>query len=172
MVDCLDRTMFPTQEGNERFATLGLEGVTKPVSLLQVLCRPDVRFHHVAPLAGEGITAFGGEGITTTDGTADRIESVVKYMGYLDRQERDIQLVRELEARAIPADFSYEAIGGLSTEARQKLIRKRPETIAQASRISGVRASDLSILAVHLERHRRSIAPHSPVAPHDDTESR
>jgi tRNA uridine 5-carboxymethylaminomethyl modification enzyme len=172
MVDCLDRTMFPSQEGNDRFATLGLEGVTKPVSLLQVLCRPDVRFHHVAPLVPEGTTAFGGEGMTAPGGTADRIESVVKYMGYLDRQERDIQLVRELEARAIPADFSYEAIVGLSTEARQKLIRKRPETIAQASRISGVRASDLSILAVHLERHRRSIAPHSPVAPHDDTESR
>jgi len=77
-------------------------------------------------------------------------------------------MVRDLEARAIPADFSYETITGLSTEARQKLVRKRPETIGQASRISGVRASDLSILAVHLERHRRSGLPQTPASPHDE----
>jgi tRNA uridine 5-carboxymethylaminomethyl modification enzyme len=148
MVDRLGQTAFPAQEGNERFLSLGLEEVGKPASLLQVLRRPDVRFHHVAPFVG-------GE-VDMLDGTGDHVECAVKYMGYLDRQERDIQLVRDLEGRAIPADFSYETIIGLSTEARQKLSRKRPETIAQASRISGVRASDLSILAVHLERHRRS----------------
>jgi tRNA uridine 5-carboxymethylaminomethyl modification enzyme len=158
MIDRLERTMFPTLEGNDRFASLGLEEVTKPVSLLQVLRRPDVRFHHVAPLAGEGIFGF--------DGAADHVEYIVKYMGYLDRQERDVRMVRDLEARAIPADFSYETIVGLSTEARQKLSRKRPETIAQASRISGVRASDLSILAVHLERYRRASLPAAPSSPH------
>jgi len=157
MVDCLDRTAFPSQAGNDRFVALGLEAVTKPASLLQVLRRPDVRLHHLAPLAGEEIDGL--------DGAADRVECIVKYMGYLDRQERDIQLVRDLERRTIPDDFSYETIAGLSTEARQKLARKRPETIAQASRISGVRASDLSILAVHLERHRRSRLPSAPSSP-------
>jgi len=63
-------------------------------------------------------------------------------------------MVREMERKTIPDDFPYKDIAGLSTEARQKLLRKRPETIAQASRISGVRASDLSILVVHLERYR------------------
>jgi tRNA uridine 5-carboxymethylaminomethyl modification enzyme len=162
MVDCLDRTMFPSLEGNDRFVSLGLDEVTKPVSLLQVLRRPDVRFHHVAPLAGDAMTGI--------DAAADQVEYVVKYKGYLDRQSRDVQLVRDLEARAIPADFPYEAIIGLSTEARQKLARKRPETMAQASRISGVRASDLSILAVHLERHRRLSVPQVPVSPHDESE--
>jgi tRNA uridine 5-carboxymethylaminomethyl modification enzyme len=162
-VDRLERTMFPTGEGNDRFASLGLEEVTKPVSLLQVLQRPDVRFHHVAPLAGEEMLGL--------DGAADRVECIVKYMGYLDRQERDVRMVRDLEARAIPADFPYETIIGLSTEARQKLARKRPETIAQASRISGVRASDLSILAVHLERHRRASLPQTPAIPHDESVS-
>jgi tRNA uridine 5-carboxymethylaminomethyl modification enzyme len=148
MIETLDRTMFPTQEGNDHFASLGLEEVDKPASLLQVLRRPEVRFEHLARFAGEETGWF--------DGSSDRVECEVKYMGYLDRQERDIRLVRDLEGKAIPADFSYDIIVGLSTEARQKLSKKRPETIGQASRISGVRASDLSILAVHLERHRRS----------------
>jgi tRNA uridine 5-carboxymethylaminomethyl modification enzyme len=86
----------------------------------------------------------------------NHVECSIKYMGYLDRQERDVQMVRDMENKTIPDDFRFETIAGLSTEARQKLTRKRPETIAQASRISGVRASDLSILVVHLERHRMS----------------
>ena len=64
-----------------------------------------------------------------------------------------------MEAKVIPLDFRYDKIMGLSTEARQKLSTKRPETVAQASRISGVRASDLSILVVHLERYRRAPRP-------------
>lgn len=146
MVERLDRTAFPMLEGNARFADLGLGTVNKPLSLLQVLRRPDVRFRHVTPYLGECGMALDVE---------PHVECSVKYMGYLDRQKREIDRVRDMEDRVIPADFSYEAIAGLSTEARQKLLRKRPETVAQASRISGVRASDLSILAVHLERRRR-----------------
>jgi tRNA uridine 5-carboxymethylaminomethyl modification enzyme len=70
-----------------------------------------------------------------------------------------------MESKVIPADFSYEAIAGLSTEARQKLVAKRPETVGQASRISGVRASDLSILVVHLERRRRNGGGAAQTAP-------
>jgi tRNA uridine 5-carboxymethylaminomethyl modification enzyme len=63
--------------------------------------------------------------------------------------------MRDLETKSIPEGFRYDDIPGLSAEARQKLIEKRPETVGQASRISGVRAADLSIVAVFLERHRR-----------------
>jgi tRNA uridine 5-carboxymethylaminomethyl modification enzyme len=56
----------------------------------------------------------------------------------------------------IPRDFAYDRVTGLSAEARQKLCAKRPETIGHASRIAGVRASDLSLLAVFLDRHRRA----------------
>jgi tRNA uridine 5-carboxymethylaminomethyl modification enzyme len=66
--------------------------------------------------------------------------------------------MRDGESRVIPRDMSFETIHGLSAEARQKLTLKRPETIGQASRIAGVRASDLSIIAVHLERRRRASA--------------
>jgi tRNA uridine 5-carboxymethylaminomethyl modification enzyme len=59
-----------------------------------------------------------------------------------------------MEDKPIPEQFPYQDIQGFSTEARQKLMTKRPETVAQASRIDGVRASDLSILVVQLERYR------------------
>ncbi|MDH3214762.1 MAG: tRNA uridine-5-carboxymethylaminomethyl(34) synthesis enzyme MnmG [Candidatus Krumholzibacteria bacterium] len=140
----LERTPFPTVVGNPRFAAEALEPVAKPSTLAQVLRRPQVRFRHVQPYMSR--TVHGGNGL-------DRhVECAVKYVGYLERQERDIQTVREMEAQAIPEDFPYHGIHGLSTEARQKLMIKRPETMAQASRISGVRASDLSIIAVHLQR--------------------
>ena len=80
------------------------------------------------------------------------VETAVKYEGYIERQRRDIDNVRSLEKQRIPAEFSFETLTGLSTEARQKLAQKRPETVGHASRIAGVRAADLSILAVHLKR--------------------
>jgi tRNA uridine 5-carboxymethylaminomethyl modification enzyme len=86
----------------------------------------------------------------------DRIECAIKYEGYIARQGRDVRAMRDLEGRTIPAGFEFDGIHGISTEAREKLTRIRPETLGQASRIAGVRAADLSILAVHLERQRRA----------------
>ena len=69
------------------------------------------------------------------------MECAVKYRGYIERQQKDIHMVREMELKTIPPDFPYERIAGLSTEARQKLIAKRPETVSQASRIAGAQCS-------------------------------
>ncbi|UCG52609.1 MAG: tRNA uridine-5-carboxymethylaminomethyl(34) synthesis enzyme MnmG [Candidatus Latescibacterota bacterium] len=148
IVSRLEQTQFPSESGNELLESLGLEKVNKPSSLLQVLKRPGVRFCDIEPLV------FGKKG--SSDGLGTYVECSVKYLGYIGRQEKDIQMVREMEDKPIPLDFPYQEIAGLSTEARQKLTTKRPETVAQASRISGVRASDLSILVVHLERRRSS----------------
>lgn len=116
---------------------------------------------HAAEVSGDGVApGNNGDGGVARDSTNGAnglgrfVECAVKYMGYIDRQQKDIQMVREMERKAIPPDFPYERIAGLSTEARQKLSAKRPETVSQASRIAGVRASDLSILVVHLERYR------------------
>lgn len=142
----LEDTRFPAGAEVELLASAGVP-VSKPSTLLQVLRRPEVRYHHVAGWLDLEEPAVGLE---------HAIECAVKYQGYINRQERDIRAVRDMEAKTIPIDFPFERIGGLSAEARQKLGAKRPETVGQASRISGVRASDLSILVVHLERHRRS----------------
>ncbi len=146
LVASLEKTPFPAAVANPSFQAAGLDPVRKASTLLQVLRRPDVRFEHVEPFLAE-----------TSEGLGNDVECSVKYTGYVERQRRDVQTVRDMEAHVIPVDFEYATIGGLSTEARQKLMTKRPETVAQASRIAGVRASDLSILAVHLERARRTI---------------
>jgi tRNA uridine 5-carboxymethylaminomethyl modification enzyme len=147
VVDHLEHRAFPSRVGNARFETYGLEPVGKQMSLGQVLRRPEVRFAHVRPLL---------EPFEEIDENLDgHIESALKYDGYIRRQARDVEAMRKLDSRPIPDSFTYEDIPGLSAEARQKLIEKRPETVGQASRISGVRAADLSIVAVFLERHRR-----------------
>jgi tRNA uridine 5-carboxymethylaminomethyl modification enzyme len=149
-VEALKQKTFPAQKGNALFETMGLEQVQKPVSVFQVLRRPEVRFHHIEPIVELDIAL--GENEKT------QAESAVKYSGYIERQQQDIHFVREMESRLIPEDFSYEEIPGLSTEARQKLTSKRPETVGHASRMSGVRASDLSIIVVQLEKRRRAAA--------------
>ena len=148
MVDTLSRTLFPLAAGNAHFQELGLGVVSKRSTLEEVLKRPGVQVDHLRPFLPEG-QSVGEE--------ADAfVEGAVKYKGYIERQERDIRALRELERRQIPACLNYDNIPGLSAEARQKLNRMRPETIGHATRIAGVRAADLSIIAVYLERQRKT----------------
>ncbi len=107
-----------------------------------------------------GITANDLRGIVPEFGRAhpevlEKLEVKVRYVGYIKRQERNILSARKLEGWNLPDDLKYEEIFGLSSEAIQKLEELRPRTVAQASRIDGVRAADLSLLCVHLERRRR-----------------
>jgi len=152
IVGRLSRTGFPGRAGNQRFQELGLEAVRKSATLDRVLKRPGVRLSHLSPfIESEGDLEAGLDG---------HIESALKYEGYIERQARAVRAMRKLDDNSIPQDFDYQSITGLSTEARQKLIEKRPETVGQASRISGVRAADLSIVAIHLERFRRNGGKH------------
>jgi tRNA uridine 5-carboxymethylaminomethyl modification enzyme len=144
----LQASAFPFGEGNRRFEALGLEPVRHGASMRDVLRRPGVRLSHLRECA---VVPFD-------PALDDAVECSVKYEGYIERQERDARALRASEAHAIPRDLSFDAVPGLSTEARQKLRLKRPETIGQASRIAGVRASDLALIAVHIERHRRAPA--------------
>jgi tRNA uridine 5-carboxymethylaminomethyl modification enzyme len=75
----------------------------------------------------------------------------VKYAGYIERQENDIERFKTLEDKQIPDWLDYSAVPSLRMEARQKLTRMRPATVGQASRISGVSPSDISILLVHMK---------------------
>jgi tRNA uridine 5-carboxymethylaminomethyl modification enzyme len=147
-IERMRRTPFRTSEGNGGLVALGLDDVRKAVTLEELLRRPEVTLDHL-----RSVVDLGPDDDAALDGY---IESVVKYKGYIERQGRAIRSVRELETKRIPADFSYDDVLGLSTEARQKLGEKRPETVGQASRIAGVRAADLSIVVVRLESHLRS----------------
>jgi tRNA uridine 5-carboxymethylaminomethyl modification enzyme len=151
-VDHLIRTGFPAIRGNAHFERLGREPARRNgVTLAQVLKRPDVSLSDLREVAGLG---------PDDDPALDAyVESAVKYAGYIDRQARDIAASRHLDDRPIPGDFPFASIGALSREAREKLQTRRPETVGQASRIAGVRAADLSILLVHLERHKQPSDP-------------
>lgn len=84
----------------------------------------------------------------------EQVEIQLKYEGYIKKEEVKVERLKRMEAKKIPADLDYSAIDGLATEGRQKLDKIRPETLAQASRISGVNPADLAILSVYLRQGR------------------
>lgn len=84
----------------------------------------------------------------------EQVEIQLKYEGYIKKEDVKVERLKRMEAKKIPADLDYSAIDGLATEGRQKLEKIRPETLAQASRISGVNPADLAILSVYLRQGR------------------
>jgi tRNA uridine 5-carboxymethylaminomethyl modification enzyme len=85
------------------------------------------------------------------------VEIHAKYEGYIDRQQQEVDKLRRMESRVIPDDFDFNEVKGLSYESREKLLRQRPRSIGQASRIPGVTPADVSILLVSLESTRRRL---------------
>jgi len=110
-------------------------------TLAQILRRPGVRFSELP-----------GEPPKIDPEVVTQVEIALKYEGYIDRQESEVARMRAMEDKQIPVTLDYESIGSLRKEARQKLNRIRPTTIGQASRISGVSPSDVSVLLVWLKR--------------------
>ena len=86
------------------------------------------------------------------DKVIEQVEIQIKYEGYIKKALEKVDKLKRMEAKKIPENIDYEAINGLATEAKQKLQKIQPETIAQASRISGVNPADISILMVYIEQ--------------------
>jgi tRNA uridine 5-carboxymethylaminomethyl modification enzyme len=110
------------------------------VSKYDVLRRPESTY---AEVAGDAPVA---------EEVAAQVEIRAKYEGYIERQRAEVARRHQYETLALPAGLDYAAVKGLSTEAQQKLSRHRPETIGQASRISGITPAAISLLLVHLKR--------------------
>ena len=87
-------------------------------------------------------------------GSPCRAEIAVKYAGYLDRQDALIRRARQMEETLLPEDIDYTTVTGLRIEARQKLERQKPRSLAAASRIPGVSPADVAVLMVYLEKTR------------------
>ncbi|AMB94018.1 tRNA uridine-5-carboxymethylaminomethyl(34) synthesis enzyme MnmG [Aerococcus sanguinicola] len=81
----------------------------------------------------------------------DQVEIQVKYAGYIEKAQRNVDKLHRMESKVIPEDIDWDAIEGIATEARQRLAEIGPRTLAQASRVSGVNPADISILAVYLQ---------------------
>ena len=85
---------------------------------------------------------------------SEQVEILTKYDGYLKRQEYQIEQASKLDKFKIPEDLDYSKIEHISSESKDKLNKIRPKTLAQASRIGGVKPADISVLMVMLERHK------------------
>ena len=123
----------------------------------ELLRRPAVRYEMIAKVIGRG------EGVTPT--MALRIETEIRYAGYIAREQRIIREIQRHEKVEIPADFDYAPLTTLTLEAREKLARIRPRTLAQAGRIPGVSPSDLSQLSLAL-LHRNAAKTEPTETPH------
>jgi tRNA uridine 5-carboxymethylaminomethyl modification enzyme len=123
-------------------ASTKIEGET----LVRRLVRPDVEWSHIA--------AWCPELAEVPREVAEQIVNDVKYAGYVARQEMEIERTQRLAEKRIPASFDFAAIRQLRIEAREKLVRVRPVTLAQAARISGITPADLALVRVYLEGNR------------------
>jgi tRNA uridine 5-carboxymethylaminomethyl modification enzyme len=129
--------------------TIGVVPV-EPTTPARLLRRSDV--------ALEGIEAFLGDAVPAGLSVRERrfVANRMRYGGYIERQERDLARLRREEGRAIPDEFDYRAVAGLSREILESLTRVRPRTLAQAGRIPGVTPAALTLVNVYLEKWRRA----------------
>ncbi|HUF81381.1 MAG TPA: tRNA uridine-5-carboxymethylaminomethyl(34) synthesis enzyme MnmG [Burkholderiales bacterium] len=119
--------------------------LTREQSLLELLRRPEVGYARLMTLPGAGPAVSDPQ-------VADQVEIQAKYQGYIERQSEDIARSRHYEDLRLPERLDYQDVRGLSVEAQQKLNLHRPETLGQASRLSGITPAAISVLLVYLKR--------------------
>ena len=134
----------PTKETNETLDHLGSVSLKKESSLRELLKRPEIRFHH--------LSAFDGDISNLPKEVWEEVEIQVKYDGYHKRQMEQIARFQKLEDVRFPETFDFSSLIGLTTEVREKLLKIRPLSLGQASRISGVTPAAISILMVNLKK--------------------
>jgi tRNA uridine 5-carboxymethylaminomethyl modification enzyme len=119
--------------------------IEREYSLADLLRRPDVDYAAISQLA---------PGQIETPEVIEQVEIQLKYAGYIVRQQAEIERQAHHESLALPIDFDYSAVRGLSIEVQQKLSRHQPQTLGQAARISGITPAAVSLLLVHLKKRR------------------
>ena len=129
---------------HEAEAVLG-QPLEREYALTDLLRRPGVTYATLHRLPGTGAPVADPD-------VAEQVEVTIKYAGYIDRQHDEVARHLAQETLTIPAELDYAEVRGLSTEARQKLEAGKPETIGQASRISGITPAAVALLLVHLKR--------------------
>jgi tRNA uridine 5-carboxymethylaminomethyl modification enzyme len=133
---------FKAKEGAINLELARLKRTRNGTELLeQKLRRPEIRYRDLPDQNGE-----------LSSEVVEQVEIAIKYAGYIERQQIDIDKFKSLESKQIPGSFDYSTVPSLRSEARQKLTKLRPATLGQASRISGVSPADISILTVWLKR--------------------
>lgn len=136
------------REIQEFLESKGSAPLKTAASLAELMCRPELTY--------EMLASIDRERVPLPAGVIEQVEIEIKYEGYIARQLRQVEQFHKMEKKKLPDDINYDDVGSLRLEARQKLKKFRPVNVGQASRISGVSPSDISVLLVYLE-HRKSL---------------
>ena len=159
-----------TREQTRLEKTFIQAGSAEAKALEKVLAKPLSREYSIAELLKRPELDYGiiervaPADSAVPDAVAEQVTIQLKYAGYIDRQQQDIDRVQRHEAMSIPADLDFMSVDGLSNEIRQKLSESRPSNLARASRIPGVTPAALSLLLVHLKK--REVSEHQRAAAH------
>lgn len=141
----------PVKETNAKVEEMGFKPLTDAVTAKEFLRRPEVSYQDVVAFIGPAAEELD-------DKIIELIETEIKYEGYISKAMDQVAKMKRMEEKRIPANIDWDDIDSIATEARQKFKLINPETIGQASRISGVNPADISILMVYLEGKNRSIS--------------
>lgn len=148
----LRETVVPPSEKVHAFLRkCGSAEISTGIPLSELLKRPELSYEKLGEIDRERPAL--GRRIT------EQVSIQVKYEGYIARQMSQVEQFKKLEKRKLPSGIDYSGIHGLSTEARQKLNRFKPESIGQASRISGISPADINVLLIFLEQRGRGRRP-------------
>lgn len=134
--------IHPKEINNSIKEALGVEELTSGMSLYDLLKRPQIKIEYLVEYLNKEYKKD----------ILEIVEIAIKYEGYIAKTNREVEKMLKLESKKIPKDIDYSKVQNLASEARQKLESVRPETVAQASRISGVNPTDISILTVYLKK--------------------
>ena len=144
-MDQLAKTRIkPGPKINSLLESLGSVPLRQACSLKDLLRRPE--------LSLEGLASFARLDNKLPPGVKREVQLQIKYKGYIDRQNEQVDRFRKLESVVLPDDLAYDTLSGLSTEVIEKLTRVQPRSLGQASRISGITPAAISVLQIHLRK--------------------
>ncbi|ARN72191.1 tRNA uridine-5-carboxymethylaminomethyl(34) synthesis enzyme MnmG [Nonlabens tegetincola] len=149
MIDFLENTSYNFQEMNEILVEKGSAPVKQNGKLYKVFSRPQIDLSDM--LRVNEVASFIEKNDINKD-VLEQVEVHVKYAGYIEKEKNNADKLHRLENIRIPKNYDYSQIKSLSYEAKEKLTKIKPVTVSQASRISGVSPSDISVLLVHMGR--------------------
>ncbi|WP_273451642.1 tRNA uridine-5-carboxymethylaminomethyl(34) synthesis enzyme MnmG [Streptococcus ferus] len=137
----------PVAETNEKVSAMGFKPLTDAVTAKEFMRRPEVTYQDAVRFIGPAAEDLDSKVI-------ELLETEIKYEGYIKKALDQVAKMKRMEEKRIPQNMDWDALDSIATEARQKFKKINPETIGQASRISGVNPADISILMVYLEGKR------------------
>jgi len=139
-------TIKPTEKVNKFLAENNSSGIEVGVKLAELLKRTELNYLKLAEIDENRPNLSKAE--------REQVEIQIKYEGYIKLQEKQVEEFKKLENKLLPREIDYEDVKGISLEARQKLNKHKPNSVGQASRISGVSPADIAVLLIYLEQNR------------------